>query len=242
MIVMVKTSPDASPQFQQSQILVPMGTPGLEDRGADDRVRPRPRAARPHAPQVQQLPRPGREHACWARAAASRSAQVRLGPGRIHHCMRSIGAAEKALDLMVKRGSTRTAFGKQLIALGKNLETGQPCPHRDRGDAPHGAEGRQGDGRAGPPRGPRLDQHGQGHGAGEGLPDHRPGDADPRRHRHLAVDAARRRCTSTSATCASPTARTRSITWWSAAPRSAGTERVVLSARTSGPSAFLQPA
>jgi acyl-CoA dehydrogenase len=48
--------------------------------------------------------------------------QVRLGPGRIHHCMRSIGAAEKALDLMVKRGSTRTAFGKQLIALGKNLE------------------------------------------------------------------------------------------------------------------------
>ena len=121
MIVMVKTSPDASPQFQQSQILVPMGTPGLEILG------PMHVFGQDHAPR-------GHMHLKFTdcRVPASNMllgegrgfeiSQVRLGPGRIHHCMRSIGAAEKALDLMVKRGATRKAFGKQLIQLGKNLE------------------------------------------------------------------------------------------------------------------------
>ncbi|KAH2776203.1 hypothetical protein KXW38_000529, partial [Aspergillus fumigatus] len=48
--------------------------------------------------------------------------QVRLGPGRIHHCMRTIGKAEKALDMMVQRGLTREAFGKKIAHLGGNLQ------------------------------------------------------------------------------------------------------------------------
>lgn len=49
-------------------------------------------------------------------------AQGRLGPGRIHHCMRCIGAAEKALSLMIERGMQRTAFGEKILHLGGNLE------------------------------------------------------------------------------------------------------------------------
>jgi acyl-CoA dehydrogenase len=122
MICMVKTSPDASPQFQQSQILVPIDTPGVKILGPMH-VFGHDHAPRGHMHLKFENARVPRENILLGEGRGFEISQVRLGPGRIHHCMRSIGAAEKALDLMVKRGSTRVAFGKSLIQLGKNLET-----------------------------------------------------------------------------------------------------------------------
>ncbi|HWA62046.1 MAG TPA: acyl-CoA dehydrogenase family protein [Caulobacteraceae bacterium] len=121
MIVMVKTSPDAPTQFQQSQILVPMDTPGVEIVGPMT-VFGHDHAPRGHMHLRFHNVRVPKENILLGEGRGFEISQVRLGPGRIHHCMRSIGKAEKALDLMVKRGATRTAFGKPIIQLGKNLE------------------------------------------------------------------------------------------------------------------------
>lgn len=122
MITMVKTSPNAEPFRQQSQILVPIDTPGVEIVGPmhvfghDD-------APHGHMHIRFKNVRVPEGNILWGEGRGFEISQVRLGPGRIHHCMRSIGAAEKALDLMIERGLSREAFGKKLIDLGKNMET-----------------------------------------------------------------------------------------------------------------------
>tara|TARA_R110002110_G_scaffold18688_5_gene78319 strand:- start:9568 stop:10815 length:1248 start_codon:yes stop_codon:yes gene_type:complete len=122
MIVMVKTSPDAPPSKQQSQILVPKDTPGVEILEGMKVF------GKDHAPQGHMHirfnnVRVPKENILLGEGRGFEISQVRLGPGRIHHCMRSIGKAEKALELMVKRAATREAFGKPIAKLGGNLET-----------------------------------------------------------------------------------------------------------------------
>ncbi|MDW3098202.1 acyl-CoA dehydrogenase family protein [Pyruvatibacter sp.] len=121
MIVMVKTSPDAAPHKQQSQILVPKDTPGVEILEGME-VFGEDHAPRGHMHIKFNNVRVPEENILLGEGRGFEISQLRLGPGRIHHCMRTIGKAEKALELMVKRGGSRNAFGKQLIKLGGNLE------------------------------------------------------------------------------------------------------------------------
>ncbi|MGH9055296.1 MAG: acyl-CoA dehydrogenase family protein [Acidimicrobiales bacterium] len=121
MIVMVRTNPDAATHLQQSQILVPIDTPGVEILGPmlvfghDDA---------PHGHMHLRFTdvRVPKDNVLLGEGRGFEISQLRLGPGRIHHCMRSVGAAEKALELMVQRGLSREAFGKPIISLGKNVE------------------------------------------------------------------------------------------------------------------------
>jgi acyl-CoA dehydrogenase len=126
-IVMVKTGDDDLPKHQRhSMIVVPADTPGLE------KLRPMQVYGHDDAPHGHMHVRftdvrvPA-ENMLLGEGRGFEIAQGRLGPGRIHHCMRAIGQAEAALEMMCTRSLAREAFGKKLAQLGANYDINAEC-------------------------------------------------------------------------------------------------------------------
>jgi acyl-CoA dehydrogenase len=126
LIVMGKTDPSAAKHAQQSQIVVPIDTPGVQVLrmlpvfGFDD-------APHGHAEIVFENVRVPVDNVLLGEGRGFEIAQARLGPGRIHHCMRNIGVAERLLERICRRLSSRVAFGKPIAEQSIWLERIANC-------------------------------------------------------------------------------------------------------------------
>ena len=218
-IVMGKTDPDGAPHNQQSMVLVPRDTPGLEI------IR--------HLPVFGYQDQHGHSELRFTDVRVPRTnilagegdgfmiAQARLGPGRIHHCMRAIGMAERALALMVERAKARVAFGRPLAEQGTVRES--IALSRIEIDSARLLVLKTADlidkfGAKGARTEISVDQGRR----TEGRPRrHRPGDPDPRRRRRQRRHPAGRASTRTPARCGSSTAPTRCTS--AASPRRSST-------------------
>lgn len=120
-IFMGVSNPEANRHNRHSMVLVPMNTPGVTIK----RMLPvfnHFDAPEGHGEVWFENVRVPKSNLVLGLGRGFEIAQGRLGPGRIHHCMRALGAAEKALELLIKRGTSRVAFGKPIINLGGNQE------------------------------------------------------------------------------------------------------------------------
>jgi acyl-CoA dehydrogenase len=116
LVVMGQTDPDADPHRRQSMILVPVDTPGVTI------VRDLPvfgyHDQHGHGEVLFEQVRVPADHLLATEGDGFLIAQARLGPGRVHHCMRAIGMAERALDTLIRRAGERVAFGTRVAAQG----------------------------------------------------------------------------------------------------------------------------